>query len=112
MGKHGLYPHCDVKDCAREHFAKGYCSMHYRRWRRTGDPLVTLPKHKIVYTEEMRIQQQERMAEERQTFQDEYRLLRSYGLGHNEIAAKFGIKPDSLTTRLRRHRKKEMSCPS
>ncbi len=30
---------CNVADCERLHSAKGYCSMHYRRWRATGDPL-------------------------------------------------------------------------
>lgn len=30
---------CSVEDCQRPHSAKGYCRMHYRRWRATGDPL-------------------------------------------------------------------------
>jgi hypothetical protein len=29
---------CTVPECERPHKAKGYCLMHYRRCRRTGDP--------------------------------------------------------------------------
>ena len=28
---------CDVEGCERAHLAKGYCSSHYRLWRRYGD---------------------------------------------------------------------------
>lgn len=31
---------CSVGGCARsDKMSHGYCSMHYKRWRRTGDPL-------------------------------------------------------------------------
>jgi HNH endonuclease len=29
---------CAVGDCERPHQARGWCSRHYLRWRRTGDP--------------------------------------------------------------------------
>lgn len=29
---------CTVDGCARRHFGKGYCNMHYRRWRKHGTP--------------------------------------------------------------------------
>lgn len=32
---------CAIDGCTRPHDARGWCSMHYRRWRRNGDPLVT-----------------------------------------------------------------------
>jgi hypothetical protein len=31
---------CDVAECERVHYAKGYCLRHYRNWRNHGDPLV------------------------------------------------------------------------
>jgi hypothetical protein len=30
---------CKVTDCPKDVDSLGYCSMHYRRWRRHGDPL-------------------------------------------------------------------------
>lgn len=34
--------HCIVEDCNREHKAKGYCELHYGRFKRHGDPLKSL----------------------------------------------------------------------
>ena len=31
---------CAVDDCGRPHQARDYCQMHYRRWKRTGNPLI------------------------------------------------------------------------
>ncbi len=31
---------CELDDCSRPHDAHGFCSMHYRRWKRNGDPLA------------------------------------------------------------------------
>ncbi len=30
---------CSVTDCDKPHFGRGWCSAHYTRWRRHGDPL-------------------------------------------------------------------------
>ena len=37
-------PHstCSVPDCNDRHEARGWCNTHYKRWRRHGNPLVTL----------------------------------------------------------------------
>lgn len=32
---------CNVDDCPKPHYAKGYCQQHYQRARVTGDPLKT-----------------------------------------------------------------------
>lgn len=29
---------CKVAPCGRKVFGHGYCNMHYKRWRKTGDP--------------------------------------------------------------------------
>jgi hypothetical protein len=31
---------CSVEGCSEKHFAKGYCSKHFGRYRRLGDPLA------------------------------------------------------------------------
>ena len=38
---------CSVHDCGRSSRTKGLCSMHYKRLRSNGDPLITqIPRHK------------------------------------------------------------------
>lgn len=39
---------CSVENCERpvEHKTKGWCDMHYRRWRRHGDPTIKKVKPK------------------------------------------------------------------
>lgn len=32
---------CSVEGCERPHKSKGFCSLHYIRWRNHGDPLIT-----------------------------------------------------------------------
>lgn len=29
---------CSVNPCDRQHYAKGFCGPHWRRWKKTGDP--------------------------------------------------------------------------
>jgi hypothetical protein len=31
---------CSIEKCSSPRIARGFCSIHYRRWKRTGDPLV------------------------------------------------------------------------
>lgn len=33
---------CSIEECKREVYARGWCSVHYQRWSRWGDPLKTL----------------------------------------------------------------------
>lgn len=35
-------PICSVEDCERQIAHCGYCKLHYRRWKKHGDPLVVL----------------------------------------------------------------------
>lgn len=37
---------CSVGGCTKPHDAKGFCKMHYARWRAYGDPLA-LPKRLV-----------------------------------------------------------------
>lgn len=34
---------CRFTNCGRKHEARGMCAMHYKRWKRTGDPRVAYP---------------------------------------------------------------------
>lgn len=29
---------CTIDDCGRVHYARGFCALHYNRWRAHGDP--------------------------------------------------------------------------
>jgi hypothetical protein len=35
---------CTIEDCGRPHDARGYCSMHWKRWQRTGNPHMAQPR--------------------------------------------------------------------
>ena len=36
---------CSIEDCQTRHYGKSYCNLHYKRWRKYGDPLrVRLPQ--------------------------------------------------------------------
>jgi len=39
MGRPPGRPQCKVDRCTGTNTAKGWCNVHYRRWKRTGDPL-------------------------------------------------------------------------
>lgn len=34
---------CDIEDCDRGHYARGWCQMHYSRWMRLGYPERPVP---------------------------------------------------------------------
>jgi hypothetical protein len=38
---------CSVQDCDRKHMARGWCDMHWKRWRKHGDPtkIVNVGRH-------------------------------------------------------------------
>jgi len=39
MTKHRI---CTIPDCGRKHKARGFCLLHYERFKQHGDPLFTL----------------------------------------------------------------------
>lgn len=41
-----IKPRCSIENCNRKHEAKGYCRIHYKRMRRTGDPCGSVARKK------------------------------------------------------------------
>lgn len=41
---------CTVENCNRKTYGRGYCSPHYRRWKRHGDPQPDVPVRKAKRT--------------------------------------------------------------
>jgi len=39
---------CEVNDCSRPFYARGWCRSHYNRWFKTGDVRPDIPFRKIV----------------------------------------------------------------
>lgn len=39
---------CNVPECLREHVARGYCKLHYRRFMKYGDPLGSTPAPEAI----------------------------------------------------------------
>ena len=39
--------YCQIDECGRRCVGRGMCDMHYRRWRRWGDPRVTHPNPRV-----------------------------------------------------------------
>lgn len=35
---------CNIKGCGSKYYSMGYCSKHYRRWQRHGNPLMVLER--------------------------------------------------------------------
>lgn len=45
MGFNGkIRPKCSIKNCDKPNFSLSYCGMHYRRFKRRGNPLFINPK--------------------------------------------------------------------
>lgn len=38
---------CSIDGCEKPHLARGWCSMHYERWKHHGDPMYTAPSSPI-----------------------------------------------------------------
>jgi len=35
---------CSIEGCENKHYSRGWCPMHYQRWRRHEDPLMVKPR--------------------------------------------------------------------
>lgn len=40
---------CSISGCERRHEARGWCTTHYAKWKRTGDPLHVDPVYALRY---------------------------------------------------------------
>ena len=48
------YPTCSIPECNGRHRSRGWCEKHYDRWRRHGDPLITLTPARVIGTKSER----------------------------------------------------------
>lgn len=46
---------CSIDGCGNEHYAKGWCNLHWTRWRRNGDPLA-LPGRAVFIRQQCSIE--------------------------------------------------------
>jgi hypothetical protein len=45
---------CTIEGCERKRVGRGWCDLHWSRWRKHGDPLFTLTPTRVVGTPEER----------------------------------------------------------
>ena len=45
---------CSIEGCQRKTLARGWCELHYSRWRKHNDPLMTLTPNLVVGSPEER----------------------------------------------------------
>ena len=48
---------CDIQDCERIHQARGLCIMHYKRYRKWGDPFVVKRKGTRAFTKKVKVKE-------------------------------------------------------
>lgn len=87
---------CSVDGCTGTIHGHGYCSPHYNRWRRHGDPLAGMPIRSLVTDPADCL-----------TCLDVGWLL-EVGEHPDNIAARIGIRHNSLITHLRRHQRPDL----
>ena len=49
LRKGGAFDRCTVKGCKGQYLASGFCSLHYQRWYRLGDPGPLARYHHLPY---------------------------------------------------------------
>lgn len=47
-----IYSTCTMKGCSQPHYGRGFCMMHWKRWRRWGDPLISKRGQRLSTPEE------------------------------------------------------------
>lgn len=96
---------CKLDDCENSHLAGGYCSTHYYKWKRHGDPYFVQPKappkktyDKSGYVEFYNMQHHPNARKNGRVF--EHVVVMSEHLGrpllpHENVHHKNGIKDDN-----------------
>ena len=89
---------CKIKGCERLHWSKGWCSAHYQRWRKHGDPgdVIVLPACNVSDSQFCSIEHCEKIHYSQGYCTRHYRRWRLYGDPLVEKQRPFGMTLEEL----------------
>ena len=90
---------CTIDDCNKKVVGRGWCSLHWQRWRRYGDPLlVRFPKHGYRYTKTYKTWQAMReRCQKRDGYMGRVAVCERWQNSFTDFLSDMGERPDGMT---------------